>query len=67
MTTEAPTIVDVKLATIEALKGSRTSAVQKVVMDHGGRALDGAPSLKALPRERYAACIAAIKALPRTK
>jgi hypothetical protein len=55
----------VKAAVIAAQKrGVRTDAVQKVVMEHGGRKGD-MPSLKALPRENAIRCVAAIEALPR--
>lgn len=69
--TEAPSLEDVKAAVVEAQKRTSTDAVQKVVMDHGGKApgpngVPG-PSLKALPVPSYAAVIAAVKALPTTK
>ena len=69
--TEAPSLEDVKAAVVEAQKRTSTDAVQKVVMDHGGKApgpngVPG-PSLKALPVPSYAAVIAAVKALPATK
>lgn len=69
--TNAPSLEDVKAAVVEAQKRTSTDAVQKVVMDHGGKApgpngVPG-PSLKALPVPSYAAVIAAVKALPTTK
>lgn len=69
--TEAPSLEDVKAAVVEAQKRTSTDAVQKVVMDHGGKApgpngVPG-PSLKAIPVSSYAAVIAAVKALPTTK
>jgi hypothetical protein len=55
----------VKAAVIAAQKrGARTEALQKAVMEHGGRNGD-VPSLKALPPgENAIKCIAAIEALP---
>jgi septal ring-binding cell division protein DamX len=66
------TLEDVKAAVVAAQKRTGTDTVQKVVMEHGGKApgADGGPampSLKALPPDQFAACIAAINALPTTK
>lgn len=63
---------DVKAAVVAAQKRTGTDTVQKVVMDHGGKANNPetgalAPSLKALPEAQFAAVIAAIQALPTTK
>ncbi|HEV2178381.1 MAG TPA: hypothetical protein VGU20_30905 [Stellaceae bacterium] len=74
--TQAPakalTLEDVKAAVVAAQKRTGTDIVQKVVMEHGGRAANPetgapAPSLKALPPEKFATVIAAIQALPTTK
>lgn len=66
------TLDDVKNAVVKAQKRAGTDAVQKVVMDHGGKATNpdtGAPgaSLKALPESQFAAVIAAVEKLPTTK
>lgn len=66
------TLEDVKAAVVAAQKKTSTDAVQKIVMAHGGKALNPAtggdgPSLKALPEAQFAATIAAIEALPTTK
>jgi hypothetical protein len=67
----APTVEDVRAALVEAGKRTSQETVQKVVMEHGGVAPaaggGNGPSLKALPAEKYAAVIAAVKALPTTK
>lgn len=67
----APTLEDVKAAIVEGQKRMATDAVQKVVMDHGGKGpKEGGgegPSLKALKVSQYATVIAGIKALPTTK
>ncbi|MDE2096997.1 MAG: hypothetical protein KGL39_07110 [Patescibacteria group bacterium] len=69
---KALTLEDVKHAVVQAQKRTGTDTVQKVVMEHGGKAADPEtgtpkPSLKALPPEKFAAVIAAIQALPTTK
>ena len=65
------TIEDVKAAVIAAQKHTSQDTVQKVVMQYGGEAAlptgGKGPSLKALPPEKFAATIAALKALPATK
>lgn len=66
------TMEDVRDAVVKATKRTATDTVQKVVMDHGGKATNPetgapAPSLKAIPEAQYAAVIAAIQALPTTK
>jgi hypothetical protein len=62
------TLDDVRRAVVEAQKRGHVKAIQGLVMAHGGpNAGEGGtlvPSLRALPREEYAACIAAIEALP---
>lgn len=66
------TIDEVKAVVVETQKRTSTDSVQKVVMQHGGKAknpdtgIEG-PSLKHLPAEQFAATIAALKALPATK
>lgn len=69
--TDAPSLEDVKAAVVEAQKRTATDTVQKIVMEHGGKAVGAngtiGPSLKALPVPSYAAVIAAVKALPTTK
>jgi hypothetical protein len=66
------TLESVKAAILAAQKrGVRTEVVQKVVMEHGGKArnpdigIEG-PSLKALPESQFAACIAVLQTLPIT-
>lgn len=65
------TLEDVKAAAVAAGKHTSQDTVQKVVMKHGGKAPlqtgGEGPSLKALPEANYAACLAEIKALPKTK
>lgn len=65
------TLEDVKLVIVETQKRASQDAVQKVVMEHGGKAPNPAggegPSLKALPADKFAATVAALKALPTTK
>lgn len=65
------TIEDIKAAVVAAQKITSQDTVQKVVMSHGGKAnvagQPPGPSLKALPEANYAACLAEIKALPKTK
>lgn len=67
----ALTIEDVKAAVVETQKTTAQDTVQKVVMKHGGKAALASggegPSLKALPEGSYAAVIAELKALPKTK
>jgi len=61
---DAGTLESVKAAVLAAQKrGVRTAVVQRVVIEHGGRKGD-IPSLRALPRENAAKCVAAIEALP---
>lgn len=65
------TLEDVKAAAVAGGKHTSQAAVQKVVMEYGGKAvgeggIEG-PSLKALPEAQYATVIAAIQALPKTK
>lgn len=67
-----PTLEELKALIVQAQARTSPDTVQKVVMDHGGKApkSDGSgegPSLKALPVDKYAAVAAAIKALPTTK
>jgi hypothetical protein len=50
-------------AAIAAQKRAGADAAIKVVMAHGGQ-VGGKPSLKALPPESFAACVAALEALP---
>jgi len=69
---DAPSLADVKKAVVDGQKKTSAAVVQKIVMDHGGAAVDPAtgqkgPSLKALPVGSYAQVIAAIAALPTTK
>jgi hypothetical protein len=68
---KAPSLEDVRAAVVAAQKRTSPATVQKVVMDHGGKApgANGAegPSLKALPASAYATTIAALAALPSTK
>lgn len=67
-----PTLEEVKALIVETQKRTSQDTVQKVVMEHGGKAknpdtgIEG-PSLKALPVEQYAAVAAKLKALPSTK
>ena len=66
------TIEEVKAVIVETQKRTSQDAVQKIVMENGGKAKNpdtGAegPSLKALPADKYAATVAALKALPSTK
>lgn len=65
------TLEDVKAAAVAAGKTTSQDTVQKVVMKHGGKGAlptgGEGPSLKALPEANYAACIAEIQALPKTK
>lgn len=65
------TIEDVKAAIVAAQKRTSQDAVQKLVMQHGGRAAkpEGGegPSLKALPPEQFAVTIAALQAMSTTK
>jgi hypothetical protein len=65
------TLDDVRSAVIEAIKRTSASTAQNVVMAQGGKvpiseAGEG-PSLKALPTEQFAACVAALRALPTTR
>lgn len=69
---KAATIEEVKAAVVAAQKRTATDVVQKVVMDHGGKATNpetgvAGPSLKAVPEAQYAALIKAVAALPTTK
>lgn len=68
---KAATLEDVKLVVVETQKRTSQDTVQKVVMQHGGKAAlptgGEGPSLKALPEANFAAVIAALKALPATK
>lgn len=66
------TMEDVRAVAVAAGKRTGQDTIQKVVMDHGGKAFNPAtgvsgPSMKALPEAQYAAVIAAIQALPTTK
>lgn len=66
------TVEDVKAACVAAGKRTGQDKVQKLVMEHGGKAKNAAtgvegPSLNALPATAYAALIAAVAALPTTK
>lgn len=66
------TLEDVRAACVEAGKRTAQDKVQAVVMAHGGSAPAGdgkpaGPSLKALPEAQYAAVIAALANLPKTK
>lgn len=66
------TLEDVKAAVVGATKRTGTDVVQKLVMEHGGKATNpetGAPgpSLKAIPEANYAALVKAISELPSTK
>lgn len=62
---------DVRAEVIASSKRTSQDTVAKVVMDAGGKAAgpDGVfkPSWKALPKDKYAGVIAALKALPTTK
>ena len=66
-----PEIKDVKAAITAAGKHVSESNLKSIVVQHGGKGVgpDGVitASLKALPVSQYAAVIAAIKALPKTK
>lgn len=69
---KAATLEDVKAAVVAGQKRTATDIVQKVIMDHGGKAVNPAtsaegPSLKALSADQYAKVIVAINALPTTK
>lgn len=69
---KAATLEDVKAAVVAGQKRTATDIVQKVIMDHGGKAVNPAtraegPSLKALSADQYGKVIAAINALPTTK
>lgn len=66
------TIEDVKAAVVAATKRTGTDIVQKLVMEHGGKANNpetgaSAPSLKAIPEAQYEALVKAISELPTTK
>lgn len=66
------TLEDVRNVIVETQKRTGTDTVQKVVMEHGGKAANPetgapAPSLKALPETQFEAVIKALKALPTTK
>jgi hypothetical protein len=65
------TLEDVRSTVIEAIKRTSANAAQNVVMAHGGKAPmpkgGEGPSLKALPTEQFAACVAALRALPTTR
>lgn len=66
------TIEDVKAAVVAATKRTGTDIVQKLVMEHGGKANNPetgapAPSLKAIPKAQYEALVKAISELPTTK
>lgn len=70
---EKLTIEQVKAVIVETQKRTASATVQKLVMDHGGKKADAGvpggygPSLQALPVEKYATVVAALKALPSTK
>lgn len=70
-TAVAVTLEDVKAVVVEVGKHTSQDTVQKVVMQFGGVAnvagQPPGPSLKALPADKYAATIAALRALPVTK
>lgn len=66
------TVEDVKAAVVAATKRTGTDIVQKLVMEHGGKANNPetgapAPSLKAIPEAQYEALVKAISELPTTK
>jgi len=64
------TLEDVRAAIVAAQKRTSQDTVQKLVMEHGGKAKTEngyGPSLKALPADKYAEVIAAVNALPATK
>lgn len=66
------TLEQVKAAATAATKHTAVDTVQKVVMKHGGKSknpdtgIEG-PSLKTLPESAYAAVLAELQALPKTK
>lgn len=69
---KVPTIEELKALIIETQKRTSPATVQKLVMDHGGKAVNAAtgaegPSLTALPAENYVTVAKALKALPTTK
>lgn len=66
-----PTVEEVKAAVIAKQKATSTETVQKLLMQHGGKATDAngvvMPSLRALPATSYVAFLKALNALPATK
>lgn len=70
---DAPSLEQVKAAIREAQKRTGVDIVQRVIMEHGGKKVDPSvpggfgPSVQALSVPSYAAVIAALNALPKTK
>src|SRR5215831_18844056 len=53
-----------RAAIVAAQKRADPKRVRAVVRQYGGHTGDGTPSLKAIPPEHYAACLAALEELP---
>lgn len=70
---DAPGLEAVKAAIRDAQKRTGVDIVQRVIMEHGGKKVDASvpggfgPSVQALSVPSYAAVIAALNALPKTK
>lgn len=66
-----PTREEVKAVVVATQKRTSTETVQKILMEHGGKAEDAnrvmQPSLRALPEANFVKFIAALNALPATK
>lgn len=66
-----PTREEVKAVVVATQKRASTEVVQKILIEHGGKAEDAnrvmQPSLRALPEANFVKFIAALNALPATK